>query len=409
MANEIAVRQAEVVLSPADAAKYARAFYGSSVFKSGGTRLSTEEIFVVIMAGQEYGWGPAASMSNLNLMDGRPELSADAQARFIKAGGKYEYRVTEHTDEACELTILDAKTGEIIGVERYTMDDAKRMGVKMTTSGGRPTNWAKVPRNMLFARCVSNACAFHCPDAVPMRTYTVGEIDSENRDEETERPALTPEQAAELQGIEGTVEAAIEAEAEELPDEPVEEMTEASEPGSERIGQVHLDRIPEGEDPLYVRFVEDSARLNQGQKNLVRQLCEEAGVPFKTSEIVKMMKAKGFTDVVTWLAFAGSGRPAEPVPEPEPQVYLPSGIEAMETGGQTATRTITDDQMKKWHARCGELGLNNDEKHNLLRHYIGVSSSKSVPMEHFDELMLVLDDLSKLDLTDEAVRTAYHL
>lgn len=401
MANEIAVRQAEVVLSPADAAKYARAFFGSNVFKSGGNRLSTEEIFVVIMAGQEYGWGPAASMANLNLMDGRPELSADAQARFIKAGGKYEYRVTEHTDEACELTILDAKTGEIIGVERYTMDDAKRMGIKLTTSNGRPTNWAKVPRNMLFARCVSNACAFHCPDAVPMRTYTIGEIDSENRDESTEPQPLSPEQVVELQGVEGQVAQEIEVEA--------EEVTEPEPIAVEPPPVVEMTITNDEDDPVYQRFLEQSALLNQSEKNLVKQLVEEQGIEFKTSAIVDMLKAKGYTDLVTWMAFAGQGRPAPEVPEAEPSPYLPSGITSEETGGQTTSRTVTDSQMKKWHAMCRQLALNDTEKHNVLRHYIGVESSKNIPMEQFDELMLVLDDLAKLDLTDPVVRTAYHL
>lgn len=399
MANEVAVRQAEVVLSPADAAKYARAFYGANIYKSGGNKLSVEEIFVVIMAGQEYGWGPAASMSNLNLMDGRPELSADAQARFIKAGGKYEYRITEHTDEACEITVLAAPTGEIIGVERFTMDDAKRMGIKMTTQRGQPTNWAKVPRNMLFARCISNVCAFHCPDAVPMRTYAIGEIDGENRQDEDEPQEIAPEQAAALQVVEDTV-------AEEIANGDPEGEAE-----DEAIHQALMGMQAEAmaledpsDDPVYTRFIEDSARLNDGEKNLVRQLVEEAGVPFKTSEIVKMMKARGFTDVQAWLAFSGSW--VKPIDEPD-AVFLPSGMTAETTGSQNAMKTISDKQMRMFNAKCGEAHLTPDQRKKVMLRYTGVTSSKQIAAKDFDDLLAVLEDIIAIPVTDTEIRAAY--
>lgn len=166
----------------------AEGFHRSQVFKNGREVMSKAEIFVVIMTGQELGIGPAQAVTGIRMISGRPELSANLQAAAIKASGKYDYRV-EFSDEqlfereyptptSCTVTVYDTKTGEEVGDTTFTMADADRAGL-LEKRGGEPSIWLRYPRNMLFARTISNASAFIAPDAMFMRTYHLGEVDTE--------------------------------------------------------------------------------------------------------------------------------------------------------------------------------------------------------------------------------------
>ena len=139
---------------------------------------SVTQAFVKIKAGEEYGMGAFAAMQSLNIIQGKVELSGDAQARLVKASGKYDYVVTEHTDEACTIEFYrldrmatsDAIIRTKIGVSRFTLEDAKAAGL------GRTQTWQQYPRNMLFYRALTNGTAWHAPDALVCRSYAPGEI-----------------------------------------------------------------------------------------------------------------------------------------------------------------------------------------------------------------------------------------
>src|SRR5690606_8583127 len=110
---------------------------------------------VKVLAGQELGFGPVASMTGINIIKGRVTLSANLLAAAVKRSGKYSYRVIEHTDKACEIEFTE--NGEVIGRSRFTMEDAKNAQLN-------GDNWKKFPANMLFARAISNGAKWHCPD-----------------------------------------------------------------------------------------------------------------------------------------------------------------------------------------------------------------------------------------------------
>ncbi len=99
-------------------------------------------------------------------------------ALAIKRSGKYNYKVTEHTDEVCSVTIYERWDGQWqeVGVSRFTLDDGKKAGIRLKDSKGGPTPWAKYPRNMLFARAISNAVRWYCPDALSVTVYTPEEL-----------------------------------------------------------------------------------------------------------------------------------------------------------------------------------------------------------------------------------------
>lgn len=117
-----------------------------------------------LIVGDGMGLNPYESMTGLNFIKGKPSLAAATMAAAIKRSGKYDYRAVESTTE-CRITFYDMVNRDengkplAIGTTVFTMDDAKRAGL-------RGDNWTKYPSAMLFARCISKGYKTHCPDAL---------------------------------------------------------------------------------------------------------------------------------------------------------------------------------------------------------------------------------------------------
>ena len=128
------------------------------------------QAIVKVMAGRELGFGPIASMTGIHIIQGRPAIGADLMAKAVKRSGRYNYRVTELTDDACSIDFFE-KSGDAwrpIGSSRFTRQDAAKAKTK---------NLDAFPRNMLFARAMSNGVKWFCPDALGLTTYTPEELD----------------------------------------------------------------------------------------------------------------------------------------------------------------------------------------------------------------------------------------
>lgn len=131
----------------------ARAFKESGMFPD---LRSEAQAVVKIVAGQEVGFGPMASMQAVQMIQGKPTFSANALAALVKRHPAYDYRSVEHTDEVCRLEFT--QHGEPIGVSEFTMADAQRAGI----AGGQ--SWKKYPKAMLFARALSQGVRWYAPD-----------------------------------------------------------------------------------------------------------------------------------------------------------------------------------------------------------------------------------------------------
>ena len=134
----------------------ARAMAGSGFFAD--TREAAQAI-VKIMAGAELGVGAFASMTGVNIIQGKPAFSANLMAAAVKRSGRYNYRVAEMNDKVCSIEFLELFSGKwgVAGVSTFTIDDARKAGTK---------NLDKFPRNMLFARAMSNGVRWYCPDVM---------------------------------------------------------------------------------------------------------------------------------------------------------------------------------------------------------------------------------------------------
>lgn len=162
---------------------------GTALAKSGyfqDTREAAQAV-VKILAGQELGIGPVASMVGIHIINGKPSYSANIMAAVVKNHQRYSYKVRKLDNAACSIEFFEGS--ESLGVSDFTMDDAKAAEL---TTGKNGHSWKKFPRNMLFARALSNGAKWYCPDAFSgVPPYTPDELDAEI-DGETGEVIATP-------------------------------------------------------------------------------------------------------------------------------------------------------------------------------------------------------------------------
>lgn len=166
--QELAVRQRTLAERAFELdQRLAKAYAESGYFTDARTIAQT---LVKIDLARELEVARFEAMTDVHVIEGKPELGAGILSRLVKRSGRYDYRVRELTNDCCSIAFLEAASGELLGVSTFTVEDATRAGLV----GRGP--WQKYPRNMLFARAISNGVAWFCPDAVRVRVYVDGEI-----------------------------------------------------------------------------------------------------------------------------------------------------------------------------------------------------------------------------------------
>lgn len=156
MKNEIQIMPVEQILP------MAKLFAESGMFTDAK---QAAQAFVKIQAGQEIGLAPFASMTGINIILGKPTFGAGVIASCVKGSAKYDFKVKELTDKACSIDFFEGK--EFIGNSTFTIEDAKKQATK---------NLDKFPKNMLYARAMSNGQKWFCPDVFQMSVYVPEEM-----------------------------------------------------------------------------------------------------------------------------------------------------------------------------------------------------------------------------------------
>lgn len=156
-----------------------------SFFKSGlfTDVKSAQQAMVKIMAGAEVGLPPFQSMSGIHIILGKPVIGAGLIASKIKGSSKYDYKVIQMDEKLCSIDFYQGK-GKI-GNSTFSAEDAKKAQTK---------NMEKHPKNMLFARAISNGVKWYCPDVFGGPVYVPEEkefikaetIDTDYTDVDTE-------------------------------------------------------------------------------------------------------------------------------------------------------------------------------------------------------------------------------
>jgi hypothetical protein len=173
--------------TPADALSMGRIIAASRLFGDGVK--SDEAGAVVALMCYDEGMSLLQFSRTYNMLEAKPSMKADAMlAKFMELGGKYELIERTATRAAIKAWREEGKPHEF----SLTMDEVKAAGYCFTKSKELKRNWQSVPRNMLWARVVSDAVRTLDP-RVNAGIYTPEEVeDFEDRIEKLERTDPKP-------------------------------------------------------------------------------------------------------------------------------------------------------------------------------------------------------------------------
>jgi hypothetical protein len=132
---------------------------------------SAAQAIVKIQAGQEIGISPFSAMSGIHIIQGKPAIGAGLMAATVKGSGKYDYKVVFMDEIKCSIDFYQGK--EKIGNSTFTIEEAKKANTK---------NLDKYPKNMLFARAMSNGVKWFTPDVFNGSVYTPEELTTSTED-----------------------------------------------------------------------------------------------------------------------------------------------------------------------------------------------------------------------------------
>ena len=145
--------------------RVAIAFARSGFFEDSREAAQT---YTKMLAGREFGLGPMAAMTGIFIVKGKPTMAAATIAGVIKKSGIYNYRVLKHSNTVCELEFFEH--GVSVGISEFTTEDATRAGLTSNQT------YQKFPKNMMFARALTNGARWYTPDVFGGAIYTPDEL-----------------------------------------------------------------------------------------------------------------------------------------------------------------------------------------------------------------------------------------
>lgn len=184
-------------------------FITSGMFKGDKSLSQTQQLAqacVKIVAGVEFGIQPFAAVRGINIINGNAEMSANLMAAKVKKHPKYDYRVTHWESDGCRIEFYELPRAgaprdewDKLGESAFMKSDAEAAGLMSNQT------WRKFPRNMYFARAISNGVRIFTPDVFyGAPVYVEGEISAEVSEapnnaiaEPTEAPATAKSEAEE--------------------------------------------------------------------------------------------------------------------------------------------------------------------------------------------------------------------
>ncbi len=235
--NAIAVRSLD------DISRISKIFIQSGMFKGDRGISQAQQVYqagVKIIAGVEFGIQPFAAMRGINIINGNAEMSANLMAAKVKKHPKYDYRVTYWENDGCVIDFYEIpypgaprQEWDKLGESSFKKADAEAAGLM-----SNPT-WRKFPRNMYFARAMSNGVRVYTPDVFyGAPVYVEGEISGEfDKPEHHDEPVVDEPSTGDQEPVEGEV---IDQHSDEVVDEQIPN-TDEIQPNMEDIAVAFVD------------------------------------------------------------------------------------------------------------------------------------------------------------------------
>lgn len=129
-----------------------------------------EKAIAIMMKGRELGMPPMQAFSHINIIQGKPTLSAEGMlAQIFKHHPQTRLKYLKNDDEACAIEVT--RPGNEPSQFSFTYEDAKK--ARLTGKD----NWDKYRRSMLRSRCISEMARALFPDALQGCSYTPEEVE----------------------------------------------------------------------------------------------------------------------------------------------------------------------------------------------------------------------------------------
>jgi len=148
------------------------------------------DITAAILAGQELGLKPMATLRSMDVIQGTPALRAHAMRGLVQSHG-HSIQLVEADDEHCIMR--GRRRGEDAWqTVEWTMKRATMLGLT-----GKD-QWRKQPRTMLIARATGEIARLIASDAIHAMPYVAEELRDDPDLIDNNVPAMVPLTAADL-------------------------------------------------------------------------------------------------------------------------------------------------------------------------------------------------------------------
>ena len=139
-----------------------------TTFVKGNLRGKPYEILACVLAGRELGMGPMESLREIDVIDGRPSLSAKGmQGLAVARGHKIDGTIGPDSVTVVGIRVDNGATLTVT----WTTEMAKRAGLLSKKT------WQQYPEAMLWNRAVSQLCRSLFPDVLTAVKYEIDEME----------------------------------------------------------------------------------------------------------------------------------------------------------------------------------------------------------------------------------------
>lgn len=137
-------------------------------FVPASMRGKPDDITAAILAGDELGLRPMASLRAMDIIQGTPALRAHAMRGLVQSRG-HEIELVESTETRCRMRGR-RQGAEAWQMVTWTIERASRLGLT-----GKP-QWKQQPQTMLVARATAEICRLIASDVLYAMPYAAEEL-----------------------------------------------------------------------------------------------------------------------------------------------------------------------------------------------------------------------------------------
>lgn len=151
------------------------------------------DVTAAILAGQELGLQPMASLRSMDVIQGTPALRAHAMRGLVQSRG-HSVQLVSSTKERCVMRGRRSGEQEWQEVE-WTVERAADLGLT-----GK-SEWKKQPQTMLVARATGEICRLVASDVLYAMPYAAEELDADEKPHAVRVEGAGRVTAAEILGV----------------------------------------------------------------------------------------------------------------------------------------------------------------------------------------------------------------